>query len=431
MRSERSTALRPTVAIAVCLGLLGGLWALWPGDDDDRRQKASTRDSSTRPTMPASPSSPSTPAVAWQVPATGDGYAEGPGAWGLGDVVVQGRIDGLFAYRAGDGAVHWTRPAPARQAVCAMSRSAQQGIGIIAYGRHDKPCSTLVAVRTSDGKELWQRTLADDGLVELTLAVGGSTLVTAEDGALRARSTTTGTQQWQRVPPRSCEARAVGATAARTLLVEQCGKGARLIALDTRTGKEQWGRPLPVESEVGAAVISVAPVVVAVTEDDQRGTQALLSFDDRGAPVARVPMSGPAGHLVLPAGAGPAIGNSGHPVVLGDLVITLAERDMWPDVVVAHSLKDGRKAWEYRAGGTSMYGVAREPDGRIGVLIGGGNSAHVVLLDATGRVKDRIAPDNGTGALLSISPELIPVTGGHVVVNHQSTRGEPGIFAIR
>ncbi len=421
--SWRGSTARSAIAFVVCLGLVGGLWALWPGDEPDRRP-------ATKASAGAEP--PAKPAVAWHVAATGDRYDEGPGAWGLGDTVVQGRVDGLSAYGVRDGAVRWSLPAPAREAVCAMSPGAAQGVGLIAYGKHDEPCATLVAVRTSDGKKLWTRHLKGDGLPAGGLGLGGSTAVAVEEGALRARSAETGRERWHRSLAQGCEPRAADADAARTLLVEQCGSGARLIALDTRTGKEQWARRLPVESRTAAAVVSVTPAVLAVSEDDRRGTRALLGFDDRGALTASVPLSGSDGDVVVPEGIPAGTGREGRPLVFGDLLVTLTERkELVPDVVVAHSLKDGHKVWEYRTDGFSTDALAREADGRIAVLVSTVDGGQVVLLDEAGAERGRIEPADAEDAALSISPELIPVTGGHVVVNHLSMSGEPAVFSLR
>ncbi|MFC5155961.1 PQQ-binding-like beta-propeller repeat protein [Streptomyces amakusaensis] len=418
VRPSRTGAVRATAAVVLCLVLGGGTWAFWP--EDESKGKASG----------ASAKGGEKPRASWKVPSVGNRDDEGPGAWGLGDSVVRGRVDGLSSYSARDGAERWTLPAPAREAVCAMSPEAEQGIGLIAYGRHYKPCATLVAVRVSDGKALWQRSLKGEGLIDGGAAVGGTTAVTAEDGALRARSAGTGEQLWQRPLGKECAARAVDATSARTLLVEQCGTGARLIALDTRTGEERWTRDLPVESITDAAVVSVTPAVLAVSEEDQRGTHALLGFDDRGAPTATVPLSGPAGELVAPESIGRNFGGQGRPLVLGDLLITLAERDgLWADVVVAHSLKDGREMWEHRAAG-SLYGLAPMTNGRVGVLTESGDEGHIILLNKDGAERGLIEPEEGRGGAVSTRPELIPVTGGHVVVNHLSMSGEPALFSL-
>ncbi|MGW3246144.1 hypothetical protein [Streptomyces sp. NPDC001070] len=87
--------------------------------------------------------------------------------------------------------------------------------------------------------------------------------------------------------------------------------------------------------------------------------------------------------------------------------------------------------WEYKAKTLSTYSLAREPGGRIGVLADNGSGGLVVLLSMGGAERGRIVPEDIKGAALSIRPELIPVTGGHVVVNHVSMSGQPGVFSLR
>ncbi|MFJ2783057.1 MULTISPECIES: PQQ-binding-like beta-propeller repeat protein [unclassified Streptomyces] len=407
--------------------LASGLWAVGSGDDEDD-DRAEGRPGA-RPT--ATTGLDPRPAVAWQVPGAGQKYDEAVGAWGLGSTVAQGRIDGLFAYDGTTGAVRWSVPAPARQASCAMSPDAEEGIGLLAFGRHEQPCAALLAVRTADGEVLWRRDLPGDGLTG-GLAVGGATAVSAEEKAVRARSTATGKQSWQRPHGKGCALLAMDADATRTLLVEQCGERARLLALDTRTGAERWSRDLPVESGASASVVSVSPVVVAVDEEDQRGTHAVLAFDERGNPRGSVPLAGPEGILSVHADVGD--GDPARPLVLGDLLITLSERgELVPDIVVAHSLADGRKVWSHRAERQTMA-LAAEPDGTVGVLENEG-VGHVLLLDsATGKVRDRIAPDTDPDTapdMISIRPELVPVKGGHVVLNQILMQAEPAAFALR
>ncbi|MFI9207181.1 PQQ-binding-like beta-propeller repeat protein [Streptomyces sp. NPDC053253] len=421
----RSSLVAAAAVWALAL-LAGGIWAVSAGDDDARDDTAEGGPTaSAKPT--ASASLDGKPAVAWTVPGVGQKYDRGVGSWGLGSAVVQGRIDGLFAYDAADGSVRWSVPAPTREALCGITPDIEEGIGLVAHGRHEKPCATLVAVRTSDGKVMWQRKLAGEGLVEGALAVGGATAVTAEDGAVRARSAESGEQRWQRPVPKECATLAVDADATRTLLVEQCGDGARLLALDTRTGAQRWTRNLPVESKATASVVSVSPAVVAVDEADARGTHAFLVFDDKGATTASVPLSGPEG--VLSASGAVGDGRTVRPLVLDGLLITLAEHEsMVPDRVVAYSLKDGRKAWAYDSE-FQTSALAVEPDGRVAFL---GSDASVTLLDpATGKAATVLKPDVAELPDVSIEPELLPVNGGHVVLNQILMQAEPAAFALR
>ncbi|MFE5594321.1 PQQ-binding-like beta-propeller repeat protein [Streptomyces sp. NPDC056549] len=420
-RPGRSSLVAAAVVWVLAL-LAGGIWALAPGDDGPGDTEAAGK-------APAKPSLDPRPAVAWTVPPAGRAGDESVGFWGLGSAVAQGRIDGLFAYDGADGHVRWSVPAPTREALCAMTPDTEEGVGLVAYGRHDKPCATLLAVRTTDGRVLWKRTLGGEGLVEGALGVGGTTAVSAEDGAVRARSTESGEQRWERAVPRGCETLAVDADATRTLLAEQCGKGARLLALDTRTGRRQWTRALPVESDARAAVVSVSPVVLAVDEADTRGTSAFLGFDDTGAPTVTVPLSGPEGVLSAPESV--AHDDSLRPVVRDGLLVTLAQREsLVADNVVAYSLKDGRKAWSYHAENQTMA-LTAEPDGGLGVLEYSG-SGRIVLLDGTtGKPGTRIEPDTGKRAAISIYPELVPVPGGHVVLNQILMHAEPAAYALR
>ncbi|MEU3687559.1 outer membrane protein assembly factor BamB family protein [Streptomyces narbonensis] len=412
--------------------LAGGIWSVTSEDDADGpggsgTAKGGPTASSARPAPSASLPLDGRPAVAWTVPAVGRKYDRGVGSWALGSTVAQGRIDGLFAYDGADGSVRWSVPAPTREALCAITPDTEEGIGLVAHGRHEKPCATLLAVRTSDGKVMWQRKLGGKGLVKDALAVGGTTAVTAGDGAVRARSTESGEQRWQRPAPKGCEPLALDADATRTLLVEQCGKGARLLALDTRTGARRWTRDLPVESAATASVVSVSPAVVAVDEADARGTHAFLGFDDKGAPTASVPLSGPEGVLSAPGAVGD--GRIARPLVRDGLLITFAEQSsMVPNRVVAYSLKDGRKAWAHDSEGQTTA-LAAEPDGRVAFL---GSDASVTLLDpATGKPATVLKPDTAEPPAISIEPELLPVTGGHVVLNRISMGSEPAAFALR
>ncbi|MFD4316729.1 PQQ-binding-like beta-propeller repeat protein [Streptomyces sp. NPDC058548] len=422
----RASFVAAVVAWALAV-LAGGIWAATSGGDEDKPGSPGTANGGPTAAVKPTASLDGRPAVAWTVPAVGQKYERGVGSWALGSAVAQGRIDGLFAYDGADGHVRWSVPAPTREALCAMTPDTEEGIGLVAHGRHDKPCATLLAVRASDGKVMWKRNLGGAELVEGALGVGGATAVSAEDGAVRARSTESGEQRWQRAVPKGCATLAVDADATRTLLAEQCGKGARLLALDTRTGAQRWTRDLPVESKATASVVSVSPVVVAVDEADARGTHAFLGFDDKGAPTVSVPLSGPEG--VLSASGAVGDGRTARPLVRDGLLITFAEhKSMVPDRVVAYSLKDGRKAWVHDEEGQTMA-LAAEPDGRVAYL---GSDASVTLLDpATGKAAMVLKPDTAELPGISIEPELLTVPGGHVVLNRINMQAEPAAFALR
>ncbi|CAM5247931.1 PQQ-like beta-propeller repeat protein [Streptomyces tanashiensis] len=112
--------------------------------------------------------------------------------------------------------------------------------------------------------------------------------------------------------------------------------------------------------------------------------------------------------------------------------MTVAEREsLVPDNVVAYSLRDGRKAWSYHAESQTMA-LTAEPDGaRVAVLENHGNGRITLLDRTTGKPGTRIEPDTGKPVGISIYPELVPVTGGHVVLNQILMHAEPAAFALR
>ncbi|WP_028799755.1 hypothetical protein [Streptomyces sp. 142MFCol3.1] len=92
--SWRGTTVRSALAFVVCLGLVGGLWALRAGDEPDRRPAAKAS---------AGAEPPARPTVAWHVAATGDRYDEGPGAWGRRPAVARDRPRPPYGRRAAPG----------------------------------------------------------------------------------------------------------------------------------------------------------------------------------------------------------------------------------------------------------------------------------------------------------------------------------------
>ncbi|MFJ3902347.1 PQQ-binding-like beta-propeller repeat protein [Streptomyces sp. NPDC090025] len=408
---------RGALVVVVCLAVLGaGVWWLTGSDGEEARPGASAAPGASASTEPPEPGKA---LIGWRVPWPG-GREEGPGAWALPDGVVDARADGLTAYGMKDGKPRWRLPAPVRQAVCRMSPGVSQRVGLVAYGRHNKPCATVAAVHTETGRELWRRSVGGDEEVG-GLAVGGPVAVVAGETVVRGRSAESGAERWARPNGRGCAVRAIGADPARTLLVEQCEAGGRVVALDTATGRESWRRALDVESTLDAAVVSTTPAVVAVRETDTRGTRALLAFDGAGRPLGSVPLFGPDGE----------IDPVGDPVVVrGDrLYAMVRDSGSISSVVAAYALKDGRRLWQHREV-DRFEAVAAEPDGTVGFLTGSGQ---VVRFDAaTGAVRGRVAAGVEPGTwLVSISPLLFPVAGGHIVVNRYAGTSEPAVFALR
>ncbi|MGW7051279.1 outer membrane protein assembly factor BamB family protein [Streptomyces sp. NPDC054887] len=372
--------------------------------------------------------------IAWKAPVDRPATVKGLRGWSTGDTVVRVRTDGLAAYAVKDGEERWSTPAPVRESVCAQSAQPSAGVGLVAYGRHNKPCSTLAAVRLDDGATLWKRTLKGEGIGK-GIALGGATAVTLEDGAVRARSARTGGEQWKRPVPERCRILTVGANAARTLLVEECARvksdgavTARLLALDTRTGAQEWVTKLPVESAGTAYVYSVEPAVIGFQETDERGVRAVLSFDERGEARAAVPLSGRSGDLDIRLS--PDDLKAEGPFVSGGTLVAAVQKpgDIVPQYVAGFSIEDGRELWRSPKIG-HIGALALRDDGRVAALTSGWPRSDVAVLDP--RAKGAVEKTTlGKEAPVSIDAEMLAVRDGYVVVNRY-TDGEPPVFAVR
>ncbi|MGX1883861.1 outer membrane protein assembly factor BamB family protein [Streptomyces sp. NPDC055287] len=372
--------------------------------------------------------------IAWQAPSASAAAAKGLRGWAVGDTVVRVRTDGLAAHAVRDGKERWNVTAPVRESVCAQSAHPSKGIGLVAYGRHNKPCTTLAAVRLDDGATLWKQTLKGEG-VGAGIALGGATAVTAEDAAVRGRSAETGAERWKRPVPERCKTLAVRASASRTVVVEECPPAkddgvvtARLLALDTRTGKEQWVTKLPVESASTAYVYSVEPAVIGFQETDEQGVRAVLAFDERGAVRGAVPFSGRSGDLDVRRSDSDL--KAEGPFVAGDTLVAAVQKpgDDVPQYVAGFSIADGRELW--RSGELGPIGALTLQDGRVAVLTSGWPRSDVVVLDPAkdGAVAKKTTL--GKEAPVSIDAEMLAVRDGYVVVNRY-TDGEPPLFAVR
>ncbi|WP_351236188.1 hypothetical protein [Streptomyces sp. NPDC002133] len=75
--------------------------------------------------------------------------------------------------------------------------------------------------------------------------------------------------------------------------------------------------------------------------------------------------------------------------------------------------------------------LSRQDDGRIAVPADGTAARTSSCSAPPDPVRGKVDPGDG-GAGPSIRPGLIPIpgTGGHVVVDHRSTSGEPAVFAL-
>ncbi|MFF5131833.1 PQQ-binding-like beta-propeller repeat protein [Streptomyces syringium] len=381
----------------------------------------------------------------WHAPTDRPEAVRGVGNWSVGSTVVRARTDGLTAYAGRDGQVRWDLTAPVRESVCAMSTRTSKGTGLVAFSGYLKPCTTLTLVNLSTGKSVWQQKIkGDESFPTATdgrIALADGTAVVLEEEAVRGLDAENGKQRWKRPVPRDCQAVTVEASAARLLLVEQCRKGRvgditmRLTSLDAATGKQRWSSPLPVKSGYSSLyTLSVEPPVIALKERDERGTAAVLSFDDAGRARATVPFSGRTETLAIDNGgfkARPAL----TALVVGDTLVTAAKDpgSSYVRRVSGYSLADGRPLWSKKYGSGKVYrdeveALAVRPRGRLAVLTKTFSDGTIRPLDPrTGRQAGDIEPVSGRDDLVGRGgAELLPdADRGYVVVNQDGTDDAP------
>ncbi|MFI0740853.1 PQQ-binding-like beta-propeller repeat protein [Streptomyces sp. NPDC021100] len=358
------------------------------------------------------------------------------GAWGVGGTLVRARDDGLTAYAVRDGEERWTLAAPPRESVCAMSSRTAGGTGLVAFARHEQPCTTAALVDLSTGRTVWRRPVTGDATGTATtdgrIALADGTAVVSERDAVRGLDAADGRQRWVRRTPAGCRVVSLDAGARRALLVEQCGalRGPvtlRLVTLDARTGDRIGVSALPVASGLDELqVVSAEPAVLRVKEEDKRGTDALLAFDDRGRGPVVVPRSAGRRDLDLYEGHSRfAARPAGRVVVTDGVVVAIATESgaRRTRTVTAHSLADGRELWtkRYRRDVTAL---ARRADGDLAVLTQYGYDGTVHRLDPrTGR---------GVGEALPVSGRNRLFSGGTTELHHDgrgftfTTSGGPG-----
>jgi outer membrane protein assembly factor BamB len=376
--------------------------------------------------------------IVWDAPADRPAGVEGVGNWVLKDMAVRARTDGLVAYDIGSGHDRWWLEAPTRKSACAMSSTAPDGIGLIAFGRYGKPCDTVWAVDLTTGRKRWERRIT--GSIRFTsagdgrLAAEGGVAVVLEDEAVRGFDLKDGTPRWKVPVGKDCFPDVVSAAGGHTRVLVQCFdrpdlRSLELVSLDNATGKQDWRRKLSAESEVNATVISADPFTLWLEEEDKRGINAVLTYDDKGRETSSLRISGPAEDLAFSAGGGFAARPVPRAALIGDTLVTAVQRpdESWAQGVSGYSLSDGRRLWHTDLD-APVSAVAAFDKGRVAVLTG---DDRVWKLAAGTGAKDDGALVRGVRGRISDAPEVVPVHGGWLFFNARSDAATPPVLAAR
>ncbi|WP_432177493.1 PQQ-binding-like beta-propeller repeat protein [Streptomyces sp. NBC_00063] len=416
------TRVRPGKVLPAVLVVTGMVLAFWPGWQAYAWMRGPVVDR------------------AWAAPVDRPGTVKGVGNWVLDGAVVRARTDGLTSYDLADGRERWSVDAPVRGSACAMSDTVVDGIGVIAFGREDEPCDTVWGVDTRSGRKLWGRKITGgagfgpptDGRV----AADSGVAVVLEDTAVRGFALRAGVARWKVDLGAGCSPVVASAAAGRTRVAVQCTRGSafrslELVSLDTATGTHVRRTALPAESRWEAVmVLSARPFALWLKEKDDRGTDAVLTFDDRDRLRGTVKVSAREEDLRMTVDAGP--GFDARPalraVVVGDILVTAVTKpgEAVPGAVSGYGLGSGRRLWHAGAGGP-VTALTRLNGNRLAVLAGG----RIGSLDPrTGHLTKGPLIREGADDVAEAA-QLVPGRdGGWILVNPDGTGVTPPLLAV-
>ncbi|WP_280669520.1 MULTISPECIES: PQQ-binding-like beta-propeller repeat protein [unclassified Kitasatospora] len=355
----------------------------------------------------------------WKAPLDRPTDVRAVGSWTSGDLVIRARPDQVVAYRSATGEVAWRWTPPGEDSVCAMSRETGHGIGLIGHAGLDQPCAAVVALDLSSGTARWTAQLdaparSGDSAAAGVLAIAGDSAVLQENTDWRALNLANGSAAWRSAPAPGCTPLRVaggaggggagGAGGANSVVtVADCGSAAPVLrSLAAQDGREQTQVALPTANGLNdLAVLSTAPLTLWVDENGERGTHAVLSYDQAGHLRSSIPVSGDEYDLdILLGGSTDSFASfTARPLysalVVGDLLIVPAEKPN--DVtfsrsknginrnatgrLVAYSLADGSKQWTaglddqtiglaVDPAGTGIWALTQNTLSRIDVAMG-------------------------------------------------------------
>lgn len=332
------------------------------------------------------------PRLLWSVAGGADagGYGENTatqlGSWITDKVVVRAGAEGLHAYDLVTGKDVWGFPVPdANASLCSASPTSVGGVGAIVYGPKDN-CTSVAAVDTVTGKQLWSASLADPKEVaaEPVRIAQGREIIAATTGlVLKVHSARDGRVLWERDLRKAspaCPMDHMKAEDATLVIAFHCfGKDTEtVVSKDALTGKDQWSAQLPPGSARGSVnLLSAAPVVVHLRNTDPAArVDSLHSFDATGKAQPPIAMVGPYGTLTFQHGAS-SLHLEEARVVGNTLFAPTAQLSSGvpqrPSALVAFDLATGQPKWQAPAGNMQDIAMVAEDDRRVVILDTGKN----------------------------------------------------------
>ncbi|RFS86097.1 hypothetical protein D0T12_05550 [Actinomadura spongiicola] len=311
---------------------------------------------------------------AWSAPHDRGSDTDTEGIWVSGDLVVRGTFDGLTAYAAGTGRRAWHSVLPRRDTLCAMTRTADQGIGLIAHEPGSGQCASINAIDTATGRSLWTLTLPA-GRPSLdkeadSLAIAGTTGVYRTNDTIGGFTVRDGKTLWRSEHKLDgCAFQWVAGTPTQILVGERCtrpgdprmppvGFSQFVRALDPATGRELWKTDLQVVGNATVDLANVAPLVVAVRESDTRGRKSLMALDVQGRVTATVPTDDPDRIIDTHDRAFVSAVPTRKIVVARDTLVAVARAEAGGYTLVGYRLSDGRLLWTSEKSRNTIAAIA-------------------------------------------------------------------------
>ncbi|MEU5838098.1 PQQ-binding-like beta-propeller repeat protein, partial [Streptomyces diacarni] len=400
------------LAVVVSAALACGVWWTWRGGDDrppgdDVGRAGPPAPSSSPVTDPGAPGgdrelpAPSSrvrdvslAAGAWTT--TWDNLTPEPeagedvnavrgsdllGAWLTEDAVVRANEHDVRAYDRRTGRALWKATPPRHGLVpCAMSRTAEHGIGAVAFGRSHRPdegCDQLAAIRLDDGQTVWRTGLRPEkrevDRVRTTVGIARGRVVVHSFSGLVAYDLGDGRAVWRRSWRHDgCGLSSVRAARAVVAVVSSCREGkkgsdeaarTRVSQLNADDGTVRWSTKLT-EKATGASINTVRPLSVRLYLRDSDALP-LQVFGPDGTAQPPLENEQPFGTLKTSAGL------PSRPEIFGwkDTVVTTyyTRSDEARFGVAAIDTRTGKVRWHRPAldGVPELYGV--DGDGALAV----------------------------------------------------------------
>ncbi|MEU3877011.1 MULTISPECIES: PQQ-binding-like beta-propeller repeat protein [Streptomyces] len=341
----RRKALLITLALTLLLtGLGGGGWWLWGrGDDGGGGGKPQAKPPATGRLDSQLDWLVTNPDKDDQNVSKGKGWT----TWFANGNIIRTRTGNITAYDTAHGKQQWNVRIPGP--LCATSRRAEKGVGVVAYAKDGYSCSDLMAVDLRSGRAKWDKkmpTRYSSGYTDMQIVLLNDTvkILSADESATFAVDDGRVLAQPDKNMLLNCVEYRNSTDGTTLLAVIKCPHDRMFVQrIDPSTGKDMWTWKVPDGLKM-MGIPSVDPVVVAVAKVDERDNSTdLITITPEGRTRNRISLTGN--------------GNAANAVFSKDTVYLSTEgtgsgsAGESTNKIIAIDLATGQKRWASDAGG--------------------------------------------------------------------------------